>query len=398
MWRNYQRLSSCVTNPNTSTSAAAIAAAAGVVSDCIDAIHRGRVADALPRLNDIKAQGIPVEGVDYARAMCFLSRGAGRNVFEARQSLLEELRLHPQHRQAQLLLHEVNEAVRPLLLPPVEVQKQHPLFALLCDALLDSTMLSWPRLLHLYEAADRLTRNGQTSDRGHIVECGTAGGGSAVLMAVVLAENESVSAPHQPRCVFALDTFAGMPAPGNEDSLLEPHLSSSTDSSTASWGTGTCCAPAAHVLQLARAFSVEDRLVVLPGLFQTSIPTQLLARPELQRDGIALLHIDADWYASTSVALKLLIPVMRRCEKGGVSPSSSLCPPRMVQVDDYHYWKGCRTAVDEYLAQWPPAMASSSSSLSPSHAAGLAGAPHLDNVDDNAVSFVVHRDTPFHLS
>ncbi|KPA81636.1 hypothetical protein ABB37_03961 [Leptomonas pyrrhocoris] len=372
--------------------------AAEVVRDCLDAIRCGRTAQALPQLNALKAKHFRVEGVDYARALCFLSGGAQSGPFEARQSLLEELRLHPQHQQAQLLLHEVNELVRPLLLPPAEIQKQHPLFALLCDALLDSTMLSWPRLYRLYEATDRLARNEGEKDSGHVVECGTAGGGSAVLMAVVLAEREApvrAGSARKQRRVFALDTFAGMPPPGSEDSLVQPHHSNSTgaadvdSSSTASWGAGTCCSSVAHVQQLARAFSVEDRLVLLPGLFYTSIPTQLLTRPDIQHDGIALLHVDADWYASTRTALDLLVPVMRRCDNGMRSallprrrPSS---PPRFVQVDDYHFWKGCRTAVDEFLAGWP--------SLSSSNYT----APLLEDVDDNAVSFTVHRDTPFSM-
>lgn len=382
------------------------------------AIRRGAASAALPRLNALKGQHTLAEGVDYARALCFLADGAGRSTFEARQSLLEELRLHPAHRPAQLLLQEVNELVRPCLLPPPEVQQQHPLFALLCDALLDSTMLSWPRLMSLYTATERLARGGAARDAGHIVECGTAGGGAAVMMAVVLAEFESparhtgaahappqrgVSAPpHYKRRVFALDTFAGMPAPSSEDVLVQPRTPAARDvtqqDSTASWGTGTCASPAAHVRQLAAAISVEDRLVVMPGLFQTSIPTQLLKHPEIQRDGIALLHLDADWYVSTRTALEQLVPVMRRgvrappiAEAAATSTvttvASQPCPLRMVQVDDYHYWAGCRRAVDEYLAHDWSAPQSSSTTAAPT-----APPPSVEDVDDNAVYFMVPRD------
>ncbi|KAL7695777.1 Macrocin-O-methyltransferase (TylF) [Lotmaria passim] len=379
-------------------------AAKEVVSNCVEAIRRGRAAAALPRLNHLKAQRIDVEGVDYARALCFLSGcGAGRgvehrNAFEARQSLLEELRLHPRHQQARLLLQEVNEVVRPLLLPPSAVQKQYPLFALLCDALLDSTMLSWPRLLHLYEAAERVACAGSTVDRGHIVECGTAGGGSAVLMAVVLAEREAVTGGDAHcRCVFALDTFAGMPAPGSKDFLVHAPPTKSPNQGVedvASWGTGTCSSPASHVQQLARAFAVENRLVTMPGLFEESIPGQLLTRPDIQNDGIAVLHLDADWYASTHTALELLLPVMRRLNADKETRPRTHAPPsprpaRVVQVDDYHYWSGCRTAVDEYLAAWPSPPLSANADSS-SHA------PHLEDVDDNAVYFFVQRDIPFH--
>ncbi|KAK7194037.1 Macrocin-O-methyltransferase (TylF)/Methyltransferase domain containing protein [Novymonas esmeraldas] len=363
----------------------AAAAAVAAVEDCLRAIRLGRAEAALPRLNELKATSRTVPGVDYARALCFLSGGGTGDVLAARQSVLEELRLHPEHVDAQALLHEINAAARPLLSPPSEVCRAHPLFALLFDALLDHTMLMWPRLLHLFQATERLARldgaDGSGSDAGHIVECGTAGGGSAVLMAVVLAEAEAAlgSCTTSSRRVLALDSFTGMPAPTVRDCLARVHPGSppeqphDEDEATASWGAGTCRSPAAHVRQLARAFAVEDRLVVIEGLFSDSIPEQLLPRQDVQRDGIALLHIDADWYDSTRVPLELLVPVMRQPAAGG---GGGACPHRVVQVDDYYYWQGCRDAVDEYLAKTeaaavPPTL--------------------LCDVDDNAVWFAVSR-------
>ncbi|KAG5465128.1 hypothetical protein LSCM4_00580 [Leishmania orientalis] len=366
------------------------AAAAVVVEECLHDIHCGRVAAALTRLNDLKAASCTAKGIDYARALCFLFDKEKGDLLAARQSLLEELRLHPHHHKALTLLHEVNATARLLLTPPAEVRKQFPLFALLFDALLDSTMLTWPRLLHLFQATDRLARleaNASTSgDTGHVVECGTAGGGSAVLMAVVLAEaaaGRGICASPRRR-VFALDSFTGMPPPTAKDCLASTDVDTSShpqlkppqkqDQATASWGAGTCRSPAAHVRQLARNFAVEDRLVLIEGLFADSIPTQLLSRSDIQRDGIALLHLDADWYASTRAALELLVPVMRRRTAGNGGVDRRRCPHRMVQVDDYHYWQGCREAVDEYVDKW-----------------GVAP-PRICDVDDNAVWFAVSRD------
>ncbi|CAC9552502.1 Macrocin-O-methyltransferase (TylF)/Methyltransferase domain containing protein [Leishmania donovani] len=366
------------------------AVAAATVEKCLRDIHQGRIAAALPRLNELKAASCTVQGIDYARALCFLFDKEKGNLLAARQSLLEELRLHPHHHEAQTLLHQINDTARLLLAPPTEVRKQCPLFALLFDALLDSTMLTWPRLLHLYQATDRLARldakSSASGDAGHVVECGTAGGGSAVLMAVVLAEAEASSGTgtSPKRRVFALDSFTGMPPPTAKDCLASAPVGASSpsqlsplrsrDEATPSWGAGTCRSPAAHVRQLARHFSVEDRLVVIEGLFTDSIPAQLLSRRDVQRDGIALLHIDADWYASTRTALELLVPVMRRRTADDSGVDVRPCPHRIVQVDDYHYWQGCREAVDEYMAKWG------------------AASPHIDDVDDNAVWFAVSRD------
>jgi O-methyltransferase len=51
--------------------------------------------------------------------------------------------------------------------------------------------------------------------------------------------------------------------------------------------------------------------------------------------GIALLRLDTDWYASTKHELVHLYP---RLVSGGV-----------LILDDYGYWQGARQAVDEYI-------------------------------------------------
>ena len=67
------------------------------------------------------------------------------------------------------------------------------------------------------------------------------------------------------------------------------------------------------------------------GWFQDSLPT---AAPVL--GPIAILRIDADWYASTKVCLDALYSL--------VSPGGA------VIVDDYGAYDGCRLAVDEFLS------------------------------------------------
>ena len=57
--------------------------------------------------------------------------------------------------------------------------------------------------------------------------------------------------------------------------------------------------------------------------------------PERAPDQIALLRLDTDWYESTKHELVHLFP---RLQPGGV-----------LIVDDYHYWRGSRKAVDDYF-------------------------------------------------
>lgn len=54
------------------------------------------------------------------------------------------------------------------------------------------------------------------------------------------------------------------------------------------------------------------------------------------RGPVALAHIDSDWYASVSVCLERIWPVL---SVGGA-----------VVIDDFDAWSGCRAAVDEFVS------------------------------------------------
>jgi O-methyltransferase len=71
------------------------------------------------------------------------------------------------------------------------------------------------------------------------------------------------------------------------------------------------------------------------GWFEETIPEH---RRELAP--IALLHLDGDWYESTKFCLEQLWDL--------VSPAG------YVIIDDYGWWKGCRAAVDEFVAAVDP--------------------------------------------
>nr|CCC94039.1 conserved hypothetical protein [Trypanosoma congolense IL3000] len=313
------------------------------VASIESSISTGRCSEALQALNAKKASRKLEENTDYLRAVCFLAES--RDIFKARQSLLEELRLFPENVDARLLLNEVNSSARPLLMPPEEVVKSEPLFGLLCDALLDHTMLTWTRLYSLYRLVKEVCTKGTHSSA--LIECGVSGGGSVVLMAVVAAHYSSGK-----RRIYALDTFSGMPDPATFDQLDEGGMR--IPAAETSWGCGTCFATEENVRRLARNFGVEDSVVTVPGLFSDTLP---LVLEEAGSGGVAMLHADADWYASTKCALECTWPAIIQ---GGV-----------VQVDDYHYWLGCRKAVDEFV-------------LKKDHGGSLL----LQNVDNNAVYFI----------
>lgn len=306
---------------------------------------------------DMISEGVSLPlGVDYCRALCFLQDGVTSSAMAARQALLEEVRRFPEHEAAQQLLSQLQFHLRPYLLPPHSTRAAvlPPHFTLLFSSLVDYTMLSWRRLWQLYRSVEEIYRvewrhaesypeeddeKAVSYSRPSVVECGTAGGGSAVLLAVTVNLMELKLAEafplrrHQQRLVYALDTFHGMPRPSSEDVMKD----GSCPAEDTAWGSGTCAASLSSVKALAERFGVADRIVFLPGMFEETIPQSLI--PQLDCNPIALLHLDADWYSSTHYVLSSLEHHLRRGRA-------------IVQVDDYEYWDGCTTAVDEMCAKW----------------------------------------------
>ncbi len=181
------------------------------------------------------------------------------------------------------------------------------------------TMLNMPRLLSLYRAARRICEEDLP---GNLVECGSWRGGSAAVLAQVVARHS-----RRPRKVFACDTFAGMPEAEEVDRKGD------TPANLTPWGTGSLAAPREKWIDpllgsLGRSGDVE----VVQGLFSDTLPEWK------ERMGpIALLHADGDFYRSTRDVLDHLYdPVV----EGG-----------FVQIDDYFDWSGCRKAVDEFVAE-----------------------------------------------
>lgn len=79
-----------------------------------------------------------------------------------------------------------------------------------------------------------------------------------------------------------------------------------------------------------RALDIRN-VHLVRGWFEETLPkTKAMIGP------IALLHIDADWYASTKMCLEELYA---QVVEGGI-----------VVIDDYGTWSGCKKATDEWAA------------------------------------------------
>ncbi len=76
----------------------------------------------------------------------------------------------------------------------------------------------------------------------------------------------------------------------------------------------------------------KEQIFLIKGRVEETIPEHAPAT-------IALLRLDTDWYESTAHELKHLYP---RLSENGV-----------LIIDDYGYWQGAKTAVDEYFAKQP---------------------------------------------
>jgi O-methyltransferase len=173
------------------------------------------------------------------------------------------------------------------------------------------TMCSDARLRGLYEGLRYVVREGIPGD---VVECGSALGGSAALMALTLRKLQAQ------RRIWLFDTFEGLPAPSSEDPDLE----------FASLFTGSCVGTIEEVRELFDRFGLAAEVTLVKGLFQETLPVTPISQ-------ICLLHIDGDWYESVRACLDHLY--------------DQVVPRGVIQFDDYGYWKGARKAVDEFLEQ-----------------------------------------------
>lgn len=173
------------------------------------------------------------------------------------------------------------------------------------------TLLTWHRLSALYDAAASLDAEGVP---GAIVECGVWKGGSAAVLA---------RAARRPLWLF--DSWEGFPEPSAEDrSVTEGHA--------VSRGMFAATPDDVRLALASVGVNAEERATLVKGWFDKTLPA---SRDQI--GAIALLHMDADLYASSKTVLEGLW--------------DQLSPRGWLFVDDYGNWQGCRKAVDEFFLQ-----------------------------------------------
>ena len=272
-----------------------------------DRNERGDVESEFARLNQLKARCQPVRNTDFLRAQCFLRLGRPLDAMEA---LKEELRFFKDNREADVLLARIRteHGESPSSLGNAEFQE-------LFLNVRPFTMVGEARLFSLFNLATEICARDLP---GNFVECGVAAGGSSALLAAVIARHS-----RQPRKLFSFDTFEGMPAATG----LDTHQGQSAE--VVGWGAGTCAAPEDSLREVCGKLGVEAHVIPVKGLFSESLP--------VWRDRIApiaFLHMDGDWYSSTTDILDNLFD---RVTPGG-----------RIQIDDYGHWDGCRRAVADF--------------------------------------------------
>jgi O-methyltransferase len=188
------------------------------------------------------------------------------------------------------------------------------------------TYVAIPALNDLFEAAQAADRDERP---GILLEAGCALGGSAI----VLAKAKATLRP-----LHVHDVFGMIPPPSEADGedVHERYEAIKSGESPGLGGDRYYGYEADLIGKVKRAFEdfglpLEDHSIrLVEGLFQDTI---------VGDEPVALAHIDGDWYESVRTCLERIGP---RLPRGG-----------LMVIDDYFMWSGCRTAVDEFLANNP---------------------------------------------
>ena len=156
--------------------------------------------------------------------------------------------------------------------------------------------------------------------RGDFVECGVYRGGACFLVALIL-QRLGV----RDRAVWMFDSFEGVPPPTENDGPT-------AELALADWAARyreNLSASLDEVRDAAHRLGVAPLLRFAMGWFDQTLP-----RMRERVGAVAILRIDADWYASVRCCLENLY--------------DQVSPGGLVIIDDY-FMEGCALAVHEFL-------------------------------------------------
>jgi hypothetical protein len=157
---------------------------------------------------------------------------------------------------------------------------------------------------------------------GDYVECGVWRAGNILGMASYLKYHNNTNPQ-----LWLYDTFAGMTVPEDVDLTHDGKAAINIYQTEAV----NCLSPIedVHHTLSHTDYPVDKFRFVVGDICQT------LLRQENIPDGISILRLDTDWYASTKIELEVLW--------------DKLSPGGFLIIDDYGHWQGCRKAVDEFF-------------------------------------------------
>jgi len=177
------------------------------------------------------------------------------------------------------------------------------------------TMIGEKRLANIRHLAENVIRERVIGD---FIEAGVWRGGACIIMRAVLNAHCI-----KDRCVWAADSFEGLPPPDKEkyraDADSEFH---------------TFTELSVSLEQVKRNFEkydlLDDQVKFLKGWFKDTLPNAPIQK-------LAILRLDGDMYESTMDALLALYD---KVSVGGY-----------VIIDDYNVVEGCKSAVNDFLSE-----------------------------------------------
>jgi len=187
-----------------------------------------------------------------------------------------------------------------------------------------NTLVSYGRLASLWNLILKIEKRNL---KGNLVECGVWKGGCAATIGYLMQKYEMKGE------LYLFDSFEGMPEPTEKDGNKAKVFAGGKDK-----GELKSIKKTIGLLKTVKKLFFDEikldkkKIHFYKGWFQKTLP-----KAKKKVGPIVLLRIDSDWYESVKICLEELYD---QVVKGGC-----------VVFDDYHYWPGCKMAVDEFMEE-----------------------------------------------